>query len=389
MNALALYVHWPYCLYKCHYCDFNSYAVKWDEKLEKPYLDALFNELSFYDTQLKTRKVKSIFLGGGTPSLFSPNSVESFLQETRNYFDWDPFCEVTIEANPKTIDARKIEGFLKAGVNRISLGVQSFEDRYLSPLGRLHSGQEAREAIEHIQKTGCDFNIDLMFGFPEQTLKEVLKDLEIALSYHPTHLSFYHLTLEEGTLFTKDYEQGRIQLPPSDASSDMMEQGASLIESHGLSQYEISNFSLAEKKSIHNLAYWNYEDYLGLGAGAFSFLKQEAFLHPSEKKIYGLRWMQPKKVADYFRAPSFERNVSLEEIDFETAQKEFWMMGLRLNQGVSLLDFEKRFGKNEIQKKIALLSSLRKKEWLSYDSQRVWLSSKGRLLANEVIEKFF
>jgi len=391
MTPLALYIHFPYCLYKCHYCDFNSYAVSFNENLEEPYLKALKREWEFHLNKLVPFTLTSIFLGGGTPSLFSPSGISQLLKMFNSFCDEK--IEVTLECNPKTLDAQKIKDFISAGINRFSIGVQSFNDQYLSPLGRLHTGEEAKQTLSLFQSIkNLNWNFDLMFGFPGQTLEEVLDDLETAVNFHPNHLSFYELTLEPGTLFFQQEKQGKWRLPENSIQTEMYIEGVRFLESKGYRQYEISNFAQAEFESKHNLTYWNYEKYLGLGAGATSFLGEGMMSTPPTEinpLTYGYRWTSPKKPIDYLNwAGNPIPAESMELISSSTAQFEFLMMGLRLQKGISIDDFIQRFGEEAFYSYQPTISSLEKKEFLQKTTNSIYLTEKGRLMANEVLACF-
>jgi len=396
MNPLALYVHFPYCLYKCHYCDFNSYAVEFTEDLEIFYRTALLGEIKKIFENLPSSQITSLFFGGGTPSLFSAQSFEKIFETLSSLVSLKSDGEITIEMNPKTIGAEKIRDYLRVGINRFSLGVQSFEDRYLSPLGRLHTGEEAKTALRMIKKGGVqNFNLDLMFGFPSQRPDEVLNDLRQALEFEPSHLSFYNLTLEDGTLLKDQFLKGKIRLPDNEVQARMYEEGIGYLEGKGYRGYEISNFCRPGKESRHNLAYWRYENYLGLGAGAVSFLKKECFgakqpQDPNEN-LYGYRWTNPKIPKEY-RSHMTDRTYSfsnLEKIDQKTAAGEFWMMGLRLSEGVCLNNFERHFGRErKFYYEESVIPCFQKKGWIARDRDQVRLTPAGRMFGNEVVSGF-
>jgi len=386
MNTVALYIHFPYCLYKCHYCDFNSYAVQFGDDLESPYVETLKREIGEAFECFPSRQINSIFFGGGTPSLFSPKSFEQVLQGVTASASLSPHCEITIEMNPKTVTKERLQGYLQTGINRFSMGVQSFEDRYLSPLGRLHTGEEAREAIRLLREAGVEnFNLDLMFAFPRQTTAEVIDDLTEALHFDPTHLSFYNLTLEEGTILKDQHRRGKIRLPENEVQAEMYEEGASLLEGEGLPSYEISNFCRDGRASRHNLAYWRYEDYLGVGAGAVSFVRAT-----DNSKNYGYRWTNPKAPLEYRSYKSYRTyKTRAEPIDYKTAAGEFWMMGLRLSEGVDLVEFERRFGaglRRHYEERV--IPNFLRKNWMAVLDEKASLTRTGRLFANEVVSEF-
>ncbi len=390
-TLLSLYLHFPYCLYKCHYCDFNSYAVQEVTGLEASYVKALMAEWDLYQRKLHPFQIRSIFLGGGTPSLFSVSSLTHVLNYLRSTLPFSSDCEITLEANPKTLTAEKIEGFERAGINRFSVGIQSFQDRYLIPLGRIHSGLEAKEVLMLLKKSSVRFSLDLIYGFPQQSVEEVLEDLKIAISFSPSHLSFYNLTVEKNTRLAHEVALGQKTLPDEESQIEMFQMGEKLLEKAGYFPYEISNFSQPGFESRHNLNYWRYGDYLGLGAGAVSFLKMGFFRDPTSLEGYGLRWTNPLTPKDYLKfiseAPKLCPNP--EPIDFSTARSEFWMMGARLREGISRMEFENRFGKGSFNDYALILSELRQKDWIVEEDGYVRLTEQGRLLTNEVVACFF
>ncbi len=394
MRELSLYIHFPYCLYKCHYCDFNSYVVKDSSSLQMPYIEALLQELKVAKRNFSLQSFKTIFLGGGTPSLFEPKNIGALLKGIEAELGIAPQAEITLEANPKTLSREKIRDYLATGVNRFSMGVQSFQDRFLTPLGRLHTGKEAIQALSLLEEEAQNFSFDLMFGFPEQSLSDLKEDLSWIDRFNAKHLSFYNLTLEEGTIFAEQYRKGKLKLLESDLQAQMYETGIQLLQDKGYSLYEISNFSKPGLESRHNLNYWNYGDYLGLGAGAVSFLSR-TFLGanaciPQEKDLYGFRWTNAKAPETYLQGAGKDCSQhSWEKISSAIAQKEFWMMGLRLKEGVSIEKFEKRFGPGSYKPYSGIVESLLRNNWIEHSEDRIRLHPKGQLLANEVIASFF
>ncbi|MFW5815392.1 MAG: radical SAM family heme chaperone HemW, partial [Wenzhouxiangella sp.] len=261
---LSLYVHFPWCVAKCPYCDFNSHALGGPVP-EESYVDALLADLELELPRIWGRTVHSIFLGGGTPSLFSAAAMDRLLGGVRARLTLAPAAEITMEANPGTVEHDRFEDYRAAGINRISLGVQSFNDRHLSKLGRIHGGAEARAAIAAVRAAGFDnFNLDLMWALPDQTLAEALADIETALAFEPTHLSHYHLTIEPNTVFAARPPR----LPDEEAAWDMQEACARRLSAAGFRHYEVSAWARAGALSRHNLNYWRFGDYLGIGAGA-------------------------------------------------------------------------------------------------------------------------
>ncbi len=261
---LALYIHIPWCIRKCPYCDFNSHAVK-EAIPEESYLQALIRDLEADLDQIPLRPIQSIFIGGGTPSLFSPDALAALLEAIAARVALARSLEVTLEANPGTVEQTRFVGFRQAGINRLSLGIQSFQPEKLKVLGRIHDDQEAVQAVMAAKQAGFEnFNLDLMFGLPNQSLEDALFDLNTALSLKPTHLSWYQLTIEPNTLF---YHR-KPPLPADDDIWEIQHHGQALLASHGFHQYEISAYSQFGFQSRHNLNYWEFGDYLGIGAGA-------------------------------------------------------------------------------------------------------------------------
>lgn len=340
---MYLYIHFPYCLYKCHYCDFNSYAVSPSAALFDEYLQAVVRELYWRIRSghafAEGTALRTIFIGGGTPSLLSPKQVSALMRSIDAVYPRSHDCEVTIECNPKTLSADKLNGFQEVGINRLSIGIQSFEDRYLAPLGRIHTGREAFDTLTLVQESGFpNVNTDLIFGFPGQTVEEVQSDLKKATSFGFGHLSFYSLTPEKGTLFYRDVAAGNIQMPGDDVQREMMIDGIATLTADGFHHYEVSNFYReGGAPSRHNLAYWDYQSFLGLGAGASSFLYQGA-------PFKGRRHVNGRSPALYMKKAGVEPTYDEEAIDAPTAMREWLMMGLRKREGVSLSQFTALFG---------------------------------------------
>jgi putative oxygen-independent coproporphyrinogen III oxidase len=261
---LSLYVHFPWCVRKCPYCDFNSHTLH-GELAEDSYVAALRTDLEAQAPDFRGREVISVFLGGGTPSLFSPAAVAAVLDAARNNLRVAPDAEVTIEANPGTIERGRFDEYRSAGITRVSLGAQSFDDRQLKALGRIHSSDETRRAAEELHAAGLrNFNLDLMYALPGQTVSAAAHDVEQALRLHPAHLSHYQLTIEQGTVFAGSPPE----LPDDDSAEDMLSACRQRLAADGFSQYEVSAYALADRRCRHNLNYWTFGDYLGIGAGA-------------------------------------------------------------------------------------------------------------------------
>ncbi|HEX5023101.1 MAG TPA: radical SAM family heme chaperone HemW [Candidatus Binatia bacterium] len=380
----SLYIHIPYCVSKCPYCDFNSHVVA--EIPEGNYTDALLRELEHYGTmdEWRDRTVQSIFFGGGTPSTFKPASIGKLLAWVAATFPINLDCEITLEANPGTVDSDRFLGYRDAGVNRISVGVQSFQPRLLKFLGRVHSADEARRALGTVREAGFgNFSFDLIYANPGQTLAELEADLNTALKFQPPHLSAYNLTFEEGTPFHYEYRAGRMKSLSEEEEIAMAELIEKKFSAAGLSRYEISNYSRPGWHSRHNVNYWRGGDYLGLGAGAHSY-KQE-----NSDGGYGHRWSNEKNPGRYMaQVAELQQGVAeSEQIDPTKAASEFMFLGLRMTEGVSIRKFSSRFGKppGELYPRI--------RDWIEGDlleekRNHLKLTSKGLLVANSIFVEF-
>ena len=331
---LALYVHFPWCVRKCPYCDFNSHQLRGDLP-ELRYVEILLNDLDRDLAQIGEVQFVSVFLGGGTPSLFSATAIDDLLSGLAQRGLLSAQTEITLEVNPGTLDANRFRGFRDAGVNRISIGVQSFNDVHLQRLGRIHDAKTALRAIERAQAAGFDnLNIDLMFGLPEQTVEEGLADLEMGVSLEPAHLSYYQLTIEPNTAFYKTPPS----LPSEDCVFDLFDASSSRLRAAGYERYEVSAWAKESNRCQHNLNYWQFADYLGVGAGAHSKITNLA-----ESRI--TRAVKHKHPGAYLAADNdgnytmSSRVVSCEERVFE-----FMLNALRLKGGVSWALFEERTG---------------------------------------------
>ena len=331
---LSLYVHLPWCVRKCPYCDFNSHALK-DELPAERYLDALMRDLEVELPLVWGRPVQSVFFGGGTPSLFSAAQVERMLSGFRGLLEIVPGAEVTLEANPGTVERDSFTAYRDAGVNRVSLGVQSFDDRMLEAIGRIHGRAEAQQAAESLAGAGMEsFNLDLMFGLPGQSLEAAVADVQTALAYSPPHLSHYQLTLEPNTCF----HARPPSLPADDESWAMQGACAEYLEAAGMTNYEISAWSGPGRECRHNLNYWRYGDFMGIGAGAHGKLT-EASAQTVRRRIrirHPRNWMEGAEQG----APLAEER----EVDAQDRVFEFFLNQLRLRHGVRKADFPNRTG---------------------------------------------
>jgi putative oxygen-independent coproporphyrinogen III oxidase len=374
LPPLSLYIHFPWCVKKCPYCDFNSHEVKtsFDEDL---YLTALRADLEAAMPMIWGRKIYTIFIGGGTPSLMSAAGLDRMLSDLRSLLPIDANAEITMEANPGTFEAEKFRQYRLSGINRLSIGIQSFNSHHLSSLGRIHDGDEAKRAIEIAAKNFDNFNLDLMFALPSQTLEESIADLETALSFQPNHLSLYHLTLEPNTYFAKFPPV----IPDDDLSAEMQEQIQARMANAGYRHYEVSAFAKPGHESRHNLNYWHFGDYLGVGAGAHSKL---SFPHRIVRQV---RHKQPKAFMDSaLKGDAIQESyeISKDELGFE-----FMLNALRLNQGFDTSLFFDRTGLvlNSIEQQ---LLEAEQKGLLYRDHLRIAPTDLGRRFLNDLQQMF-
>ncbi len=328
---LSLYVHIPWCVKKCPYCDFNSHERR-DELPQAEYVNALIADLESGLPWIWGRQVSSIFIGGGTPSLFAPESFDTLLAAIRARVALLPDAEITLEANPGTIEAGKFEGFRDAGINRISIGIQSFDVQKLRSLGRIHSADEARRAIEMAQRHFDNINLDLMYALPQQTLSQAQTDIDTAIGFGTTHLSAYHLTLEPNTPF----HHSPPPLPTDDLSADMQEMIESSLASAGFMHYETSAFARPGRQCRHNLNYWNFGDYLGIGAGAHGKLTSHAGVVRETRRKHPREYLQAASRGEF----ALERA----EVDPQELPFEFMMNALRLCDGFATRLYPERTG---------------------------------------------
>jgi putative oxygen-independent coproporphyrinogen III oxidase len=348
LPSLSLYIHIPWCVRKCPYCDFNSHATQGGEDIpEASYIKALLGDLSKELALVSHRTLHSIFIGGGTPSLMSAAGIGEILDFVKAHITCDSDMEVTLEANPGTFEQAKFAGFLERGVNRLSIGVQSFDDECLQALGRIHSASQAKLAIGKAQSLGFDrINLDLMHGLPGQSLEKGLTDLQQALEFGTDHLSWYQLTIEPNTEF---YSRPP-NLPDEDVLVDIQDQGQVIIEAAGLSQYEISAYSKPGKQARHNLNYWNFGDYIGVGAGAHG--KVSAWHDGAMVIERRVKLRQPKAYMDAITPMSSNHCVTPEELKLE-----FFMNVLRLQKGVSAASYLANTGQSLAQVESAVAAA--------------------------------
>lgn len=384
LPPLSLYVHIPWCVRKCPYCDFNSHVSSdvHGKIPETEYLAQLKRDLAEDIQWAQGRPLRSIFFGGGTPSLMSGEFYRDLIAHIQSVIAFHPEIEITLEANPGTTEADRFRAYRQAGINRLSVGVQSFHPEHLKRLGRIHSNDDAIRAIHQAKAAGFEnFNIDLMHGLSEQSLEEAMSDLKQALALTPTHLSWYQLTIEQNT----EYYRHPPKLPEDEALWDIQKAGAELLKGAGFNQYEVSAFSKDGREAQHNLNYWHYGDYIGIGAGAHSKVTKIANNKDSKHlQLNIFRYRKTRMPKDYLLPkPSFR--IGQEDVAEEDLSFEFLMNALRLNQGVESTLFTERTGLL-LQVLEPQLTELRRLGLV--EEHRLATTEKGHLFLNSILEKF-
>ncbi len=373
---LSLYIHIPWCVQKCPYCDFNSHGQK-SALPEQEYVAHLLNDLAHDARLVADRPVHSIFIGGGTPSLFSAESINALLTGVRDRVNLTSDAEITLEANPGTVEAGRFAGYVDAGVTRLSIGVQSFQTQHLNALGRIHDDAQALNAIAQAHSAGLNsFNIDLMHGLPDQTLDNALNDLTTAIAQHPAHLSWYQLTIEPNTPFYSKPPE----LPDDDILWDIQERGHTLLEAAGYQQYEISGYSKPGFQCQHNLNYWRFGDYLGIGCGAHGKITQ-----PEQNRI--LRTVKVKHPRGYMELtrPYTDSQTVVEKDDLAF---EFFMNRFRLVEACPQQDFEDFTGVSVSEEQRQALDNARQQGLLTITDTHWQVTPKGRRYLNTLLSCF-
>ena len=374
LPPLSLYVHFPWCVRKCPYCDFNSHEANGDLP-EEAYLAALRADLEQSLPLIWGRKIVSVFIGGGTPSLLSARGLDTLLSDLRSLLPLEADAEITMEANPGTFEADKFRSFASIGINRLSIGIQSFNTSHLKALGRIHDGEEARRAIGIARENFSNLNLDLMYALPQQTLQQAEEDVQTAMSFEPSHLSLYHLTMEPNTVFAK-YPP---DLPDDDTSAEMQQMIVDTTAAAGYEHYEVSAYATAGQRSRHNLNYWQFGDYLGIGAGAHSKL---SFPH---RIVRQARYRQP---ASYLQQAAAGNAVAEEaEISREALGFEFMLNALRLTEGFEVRLFTERTGLS-LNLLDATLNAAEAKGLLLRDHLRIAPTLLGQRFLNDLQQMF-
>lgn len=372
---LSLYIHIPWCVKKCPYCDFNSHIF--EELPEQQYLDALMADLEYQLPSIWGRRIVSVFIGGGTPSLFSPEAMHRLIGMIRSHLNCLPDMEITMEANPGTVEQAKFNAFRAAGINRLSIGIQSFENEKLQALGRIHNATEALRAVEVARQAGFEnINLDLMFGLPGQTPQQGLEDLAQAIRLSPEHLSWYQLTIEPNTLF---YSQPPVT-PEEDDVWQLQQEGQAMLADAGFEQYEISAYAKAGKQCQHNLNYWTFGDYLALGAGAHGKLSRADTGEIS-------RYWQLRQPRAYMQAAAGARTSDRELLQDDQRIFEFMLNALRLKQGFEAEIFERHTGLS-LETIEPGCEQAMQRGLLEREGDRYRATEQGYLFLNDLINQF-
>ena len=375
LPPLSLYIHMPWCIKKCPYCDFNSHGLK-GTLPEQEYIDCLIMDLEQALPLIWGRSIQTIFIGGGTPSLFSGEAIDRLISSIRSRIKISPYAEITLEANPGTVEKHYIAEYAAAGVNRISLGIQSFNDQHLKVLGRIHSANEAREAIATVADNFANFNLDIIYGLPKQTTEEAINDIQQAINAKPTHISAYNLTIEPNTHFAKFVPE---HLPEDDLCYQMQDAIISTLANNGYQRYEISAFAKNNLQSQHNRNYWEFGDYLGIGAGAHSKLSFHDKIIRQMRHKHPTQYMERVKVQQHLDE---DRMVTPQELPFE-----FMMNALRLCDGFSNKLYTQTTGQS-FSSILPQLLVAQEQGFIELHPSKIIPTTKGRDFLNNLLELF-
>lgn len=373
--GFGVYVHWPFCASKCPYCDFNSH-VRAGGVDEARFLQALLRELEHWAVLARGRAVTSVFFGGGTPSLMSAHTVGAILDAVGRHWPAEPNAEITLEANPSSVEAGRFRGYRAAGVNRVSLGVQSLDDAQLRALGRLHTSAEARAAIDVARRTFDRFSFDLIYARPGQTVAAWRTELSQALDLAGKHLSLYQLTIEQGTPFAALHARGKLVVPDGEAASALYEVTQEMTGLAGLPAYEISNHAAPGEESQHNLTYWRYGEYAGIGPGAHGRVLVDGVRRATSTERNPERWAQMVETG----GQGITEDVALDRAE---EADEALLMGLRLGEGIDLAGLAARTGLGPARSTIGELADLQLVEWIG--SNRLRATAAGRMVLNAIV----
>lgn len=378
MKEIGVYIHIPFCKQKCYYCDFISFAGM--AQFQEDYVRSLIKEIEYFKSKYKDVKISTIYIGGGTPSYIEYNYIEQILDALTSCQNLESIKEITIEVNPGTCIEEKLEAYKKAGINRLSIGLQSTEDNLLKEIGRIHTFEDFLKTYKLARKIGFDnINVDLMIGLPNQNIADIKNTLEKVIDLNPNHISVYSLILEENTKLEKLVEDGTLSLPNEELERNMYWYVKDFLELNGYSHYEISNFAKKGFESKHNLDCWSQKEYIGFGLAAHSYIDD-------------MRFSNTDNLQEYIKNcenQNFEKNITIHENQTKIMKEnEFMLLGLRKIKGVLLQDFENKFGENPIYLFKSKLNTLVKENLLTIDGDKIMLTNKGLDLANIVWEEF-
>lgn len=368
----GIYIHIPFCVKKCNYCDFNSYSGCFEK--ETAYFDALFSEIEIKGREFKDFSFDTVYIGGGTPTSVNSENIVRLMEKLRSNFDIKEDAEVTIECNPKTAEKEDFEKYINAGINRVSIGLQSCDDALLKKLGRIHTTSDFEKCLIDAKGAGfSNISLDLMFSLPDQSLKMWEETLKKAVKYDVSHISCYALKIEEGTPF---YNMN-LNLPDDDMSADMYDKAVEILEKHGFLRYEISNFAKPEKESRHNIKYWSHIPYIGLGAGAYSSINSE-------------RYSNERKIDDYIENVKSKEFKKLDYIKLtkEEEMSEYMFMGLRKTSGIDKEDFYLRFGISVYDVFFSPIEKYKKQGVLIEKESRIYINEKMLYISNGILCDF-
>ncbi|MBF8982015.1 oxygen-independent coproporphyrinogen III oxidase [Lutibacter sp. B2] len=376
MKKLGVYIHIPFCIKKCHYCDFQSFSNL--EHIISEYVDALCMEIKSSKEKFKRYKIKSIFIGGGTPSILTIKDIDKILSVLYSTFEMDSFLEFSIESNPGTLTKEKVKYYTKSGINRLSIGLQAWQDQLLKKLGRIHDKDTFVKNFHLAREYGFNnINIDLMFSLPNQTFSHWEETLSNIVDLNPEHISSYSLKIEENTIFEKEYKSGRLNLPNEEEDRKMYEYTQGFLEKNGYHRYEISNFSKSNYECEHNKIYWKNEEYIGFGLGAHSYINRIRFSNTNDIKeyIYNIKQDKSSNIIE-------EKNSLKDEI------AETMFLGLRMMAGIDLKYFEERYKKSPFEIYEKQILKLQSQGLLKVDDKNIQLTNKGIDLSNQVFVEF-
>lgn len=376
-DVMGIYIHVPFCLSKCYYCDFYSVPVTDSETL-KQYTRSIVNELKLRKSEIAS-PFATIYLGGGTPSLLRANHLEDILEAVFNYYQPYGEPEISIEVNPATVNLQDLKNLRSIGINRLSIGIQSFSDEELKTLGRIHGKNEASEILSNISQAGFDnFNIDLIYGLPRQTLSGWLKNLSAAVSYNPRHISAYLLQVDDSTPMARKIKEGTISLLDDELEAAQYYAGLDFLDKQGYKQYEISNFAEPNYECRHNQLYWQGHPYLGIGVGAVSFDGRKRVLNQPPAEYY----------IEQLSANEMPSTSVLEDMDYKEKISDAIIMGLRLTEGINIAEFKNRFGINMLDNYQDIIMDCSDQGLLEIKNGRIYLTKQAYFLSNQVLNKF-